>query len=120
MSRPSPKIVVAIAVDPLRSHRAVEAFRIALGLGSHNEGADLCILLSGCAPFLLSDDTSDIIHGDILEKHLPVFIEWNTVFFITTDADVPSNYVQGCLTQLILPQDAATTLEAADRVLIFS
>jgi len=120
MARPSPKIVVVIAADPMNSHRAVEALRIALGLGSHNEGMDLSIILSGRAPFLLSDDTSDIIDGDILEKHFPVFVEWGTVFSLMTDAEFPSSYVHGCLTQPILPQDTATTLEAADRVLIFS
>lgn len=104
----------------MKSHRSVEALRIALGLGSHNEGEDVSIILGGRAPFLLSDDTSDIIDGEILEKHLPVFIEWKTVFFIVTDADIPPVYVQGCITNPITPQDAATALETADRVLIFT
>lgn len=104
----------------MKSHRAVEALRIALGMGSHNEGKDVGIILSGRAPFLLSDDTSDIVDGEILEKHLPVFIEWGTVFSIATDADVPPRYAQGCITKPITPRDVATALETADRVLIFS
>ena len=114
------KIVVLITVDPMKSHRAVEALRIALGLGSHNEGKDIHIILSGHAPFLLSEDTSDIVDGDILEKHLPVFIEWGTLFFIATDAAVPPRYIQDCVTKPITPSNIAAVLEAADRTLVFS
>ena len=120
MEIPSPKIVVLIDVDPMKSHRAVEAFRIALGLGSHNEGKDVSLILSGRAPFLLTEDTSDIVDGDILEKHLPVFIEWGTVFSISTDAEAPARYVPGCTTKPVTPAEIATALEAADRVLVFS
>lgn len=119
MKIPSPKIVVLIAVDPMKDHRAVEALRIALGLGSHNEGADVSIILSGRAPFLLTEDTSDIVDGEILEKHLPVFIEWGTSFFIAGDADVPLLYIQGCKTAPISLSDIAATLEFTDRVLVF-
>jgi len=117
---PSPKIVVLIDVDPMKSHRAVEAFRIALGLGSHNEGKDVSLILSGRAPFLLTEDTSDIVDGDILEKHIPAFIEWGTVFSIATDAESPARYVPNCTTKPITPAEIATTLETADRVLVFS
>jgi len=104
----------------MKSHRAVEAFRIALGLGSHNEGKDVTLILSGRAPFLLTDDTGDIVDGDILEKHLPVFIEWGTVFGISTDAETPARYVPGCTTKPVTPAEIAAALEAADRVLVFS
>lgn len=120
MKFPSPKIVVLIAVDPMKSHRAVEALRIALGLGSHNEGKDLNLILSGRAPFLLAEDTSDIIDGEILEKHLPVFIEWGTPFAIATDAGAPPRYIQGCVTKPINPREITGALATADRVLIFS
>ncbi len=120
MEIPSPKIVVLIAVDPMKSHRAVEALRIALGLGSHNEGKDISLILSGRAPFLLAEDINDIVDGEILEKHLPVFIEWGTPFAIATDAEAPPCYIQGCITKPIDPSEIANTLAAADRVLIFS
>ena len=119
MKIPSPTIVVLIGVDPMKSHRAVEAFRIALGLGSHNEGKDICIILSGRAPFLLAEDTTDIVDGEILEKHLPVFIEWGTPFAISSDAEMPPRYMQGCVTKPITPREIANTLETADRVLVF-
>ncbi|MBI3810017.1 MAG: hypothetical protein HY284_06130 [Nitrospirae bacterium] len=120
MKIPSPKIVIWIAVDPMKSHRAVEALRIALGLGSHNEGVDVRLILSGRAPFLLAKDTSDIMDGEILEKHLPVFIEWKTPFAIDTTAEVPVCYLQDCVIEPINPGDIAVALKTADRVLIFS
>lgn len=119
MERPSPKIVVLIGVDPMKSHRAVEALRIALGLGSHNEGRDISLILSGRSPFLLADDTSDIVDGEILEKHLPVFIEWGTPFAIATDAETPPRYTQDCITKPITQAEIALALETADRALIF-
>ena len=120
MKIPSPKIVVVIAVDPFKSHRAVEALRIALGLGSHNEGRDVSLILSGRAPFLLGEDTSDIVDGEILEKHLPVFIEWGTLFHVAIDAESPGRYIQDCKTQSLSFSDITTALEVADRVLVFS
>lgn len=104
----------------MKSSRAVEALRIALGLGSHNEGRDLSIVLSGRAPYLLADDTSDIADAEILEKHLPVFLEWGTPFAIAPNSHVPSRYSPGIATTPIAQADLAAALEAADRVLIFS
>lgn len=120
MELPSQKIVFLIAADPMKSHRAVEALRIALGLGSNNEGKDLGIILCGRALFLLAEDTTDIVDGEILEKHLPVFIEWGISFFVAADAEAPSPYIQGCMTKPITSSEIATVLEAADRVLVFS
>lgn len=104
----------------MKSPRAVEALRIALGLGSHNEGRDISIVLSGRAPFLLAEDMSDVADVEILEKHLPVFLEWGTSFAIAPDAEVPSRYTPGITTKPITQSDLAAALAAADRVLIFS
>ena len=104
----------------MKSHRAVEALRIALGLGSHNEGKDLSLILTGRAPYLLAEDTGDVIDAEILEMHLPVFLEWRTPFAIATDADSPPRYIQDCITKPINPHEITDILEAADRVLIFS
>jgi hypothetical protein len=104
----------------MKSPRAVEALRIALGLGSHNEGQDISIVLGRRAPFLLSEDASDIADAEILEKHLPVFLEWGTVFTIAPDAEVPLRYAQGVKTKPLAQAELAAALETADRVLIFS
>jgi len=109
-----------VRVDPAKSPRAVEALRIALGLGSHNEGRDVRIVLGGRAPSLLAEDTSDIIDAEILEKHLPVFLEWGAPFAIAPDAEVPPQYAQGVETKPLTQAELAAALEAADRVLIFS
>ena len=120
MVRPSPRTLVVIQTDPTKSHRAVEALRIALGLGSHNEGHDISIVLCGRAPHLLGDNSDDIIvDGDTLEKHLPVFIEWGTPFFIATDADVPHHFLADIVTKPITPAEIAAALDSADRALVF-
>ena len=104
----------------MKSPRAVESLRIALGLGSHNEGRDVSIVLGGRAPFLLAEDTSDITDSEILEKHLPVFLEWGTPFAIAPDAEVPPLYAPGIQAKPITQAELAAALEAADHVLIFS
>jgi hypothetical protein len=63
---------------------------------------------------------SDIVDAEILEKHLPVFLEWGTLFAIAPDAEVPPRYAQGVQTKPITQADLAAALEAADHVLIFS
>ncbi len=120
MDRPSPKALVVIQIDPTKSHRAVEALRIALGLGSHNEGRDISIVLCGRAPYLLSEDAEDIVDGEILEKHIPVFVEWGTPFFIATDAEMPHRYFADVVTKPITTAEISTALQSADRVLVFS
>ena len=120
MAQPaSPNILVLIQADPLKSHRAVEALRIALGLGSHNEGHDLRIILSGRAPYLLAEDTTNVIDAEILEHHLPVFIEWGTPFQIAPNAEVPPKWLSDCTVRPATTADVAKALHAADRVLVF-
>ena len=116
---PSVKVLVVIQADPLKSPRAVEALRIALGLGSHNEGNDLTIILGGTAPYLLANDTSNVMDSEILEKHLPVFIEWGTTFRIAPDAEVPAQWLSDCTIKTTTIQEIADAVHAADRVLVF-
>ena len=114
----SPKIVMLIRADPTKDHRAVEALRIALGLGSHNEGQDLTLVLCDRAPLLLGEDNSEIVDAEILEKHLPVFIEWGTPFGIAADAITPTRYLPDCVTKPMTLSDIAASLNVAERVLI--
>jgi hypothetical protein len=108
-----------IQADPMKSPRAVEALRIALGLGSHNEGDDVTIILSGRAPYLLAEDTSNVVDAEILEKHVPVFIEWGTSFRIAPDAEVPPKWLPGCTVMPATTQEIVSALRSADRVLVF-
>jgi len=103
----------------MKSHRAVEALRIAVGLGSHNEGHDLTIILSGRAPFLLAEDTSDIVDAEILEKYLPTLAEWQTPFAITPDAEAPVRYLPGFIIKPTTEAETALSMQSADRVLVF-
>jgi hypothetical protein len=75
-------IAVVIQEDPRKTHRPVEALRIALGLaaGSHTP----TVVLLGEAARLLSDETDNIVDVDILEKYLPS-IEQLEIPFILQD-----------------------------------
>ncbi len=76
-------IAVVIQEDPRKSHRPVEALRIALGLvsGSHMT----TVVLLGEAIRLLGDETDDIFDVEILEKYLPA-IEQLKIPFVLQDA----------------------------------
>jgi hypothetical protein len=116
---PSVKVLVFIQTDPLKSPRAVEALRIALGLGSHNEGKDVTIILGGRAPYLLANDTANVVDSEILEKHLPVFLEWGTAFRIAPDAEVPTQWLPDCTIKTTTISEIADAFRSADRVLVF-
>jgi len=64
-----PSIIVVIHEDPRKTHRAVEALRIALGLGTGDN--PLTVVLLDQAPLLLVEDQDDLVDGEILEKYLP-------------------------------------------------
>lgn len=77
-------IVVVIRDDPRKTHRPVEALRIALGLGSGEN--PLSVVLLNEAPFLLASQDEEIIDGEILEKYLPSLKEMGTLFFVEPSA----------------------------------
>jgi predicted peroxiredoxin len=76
-------ISVVVRDDPRKSHRPVEALRIALGLAAGDH--DVTIVLLGDAPLLLTDDVDEIVDVDILEKYLPSFQQLAIPFVITAD-----------------------------------
>lgn len=78
-------IAVVIQEDPRKTHRPVEALRIALGLvaGSHHT----TVVLLGESFRLLLDDTDDIIDVDILEKYLPSIIQLQVPFILQSRQD---------------------------------
>ncbi len=116
---PTPSVLVIIQADPLKSARAVEALRIALGLGSHNEGKDLQIILSGRAPHLLAEDGSDVVDSEILEKHLPVFVEWGTTFLTAPGAETPDQWLLDCEVTAATAEQIARAVRSAKKVLVF-
>jgi hypothetical protein len=76
----SKRIAVVISEDPFVTARPVEALRIALGLcaGDH----ETTVILLGRAPFLLMENTDEIVDVDILEKYLPSFKHLSIPFIV--------------------------------------
>jgi len=78
-------IAVVIQEDPRKTHRPVEALRIALGLvaGSHHT----TVILLGDSFRLLTDETDDIVDVDILEKYLPSIVQLQIPFLLPVRQD---------------------------------
>ena len=110
-------IVVVIQEDPRKSGRAVEALRIALGLGSGEN--PMTVILLNQAPFLLSEDTDDIVDGDILEKHLPVFKELNIPFLLELNSRARFSLDTDFEMREVTASEITTTIATADHVLVF-
>ncbi len=73
-------IIVLVKEDPFQSPRAVEAIRMALGLGSGINRVD--IILMGQAPYLLTEERDKIADYDTLEKYISNFEDAEQPFFI--------------------------------------
>ena len=76
----SKHIAVVISEDPFVTARPVEALRIALGLCSGDH--ETTVILLGRAPFLLMENTDEIVDVDILEKYLPSFKHLSIPFIV--------------------------------------
>ncbi len=114
----SKRVAVVIADDPTKTHRPVEALRIALGLcaGDH----ETTIVLLGRAPLLLTDDIEDVVDVDILEKYRPSLAQLGVPFVLESG---------GATTDALLEEFSATEksteeirnlLQSCDRTLVFS
>lgn len=113
----SPSIVVLIREDPERTHRAVEALRIALGLGTGDN--PLTVVLVGRAPLLLGEDPLDLVDGDILDKHLPVLKEWKTSFVVPNGSGSAFSIDPEFNVREASESEMASLIAHADRVLVF-
>lgn len=112
-----PSIIVVIRTDPRESGRAVEALRIALGLGTGEN--PLTVILLGHAPLLLSEDTEDVVDAEILEKHLPVFKELKIPFMLPQHTRTRFSLDSGFDIREVPEEAISATIAAADRVLAF-
>lgn len=99
----SKRIAVVISEDPFVTARPVEALRIALGLctGDHKT----TVVLLGRAPFLLMENTEEIVDVDILEKYLPSFKHLSIPFIVE-----PETAMDVC------PDDFSVTIRTADEI----
>ena len=81
----SKTVAVVIQEDPRKTHRPVEALRIALGLvaGSHRT----TVILLGESVRLLYEDVDDIVDIEILEKYLPSIEQLEIPFILQSETD---------------------------------
>ncbi len=113
----SPSVVVVIREDPLKTPRAVEALRIALGLSTG--GNPLTVVLLGRAPHLLEEDAEDIVDGDVLEKYLPSFQQLDIPFVVPTGAGSSFSFDPGFKVTEASPSEITALVAASDRSLVF-
>ncbi|MGQ0694874.1 MAG: hypothetical protein ACT4OL_04780 [Nitrospiraceae bacterium] len=109
-------VAVVIQEDPRKTHRPVEALRIALGLvsGSHKT----TVILLGEAVRLLSEERDDIVDVDILETYLPS-IEDLEVPFILPSTTRRSTVREGFRTRFETDETISSFLQSIDRTLVF-
>jgi len=101
-------IAVVIQEDPRKTHRPVEALRIALGLASGSHMTTVVLL--GEAIRLLGEETDDILDVEILEKYLPAIEQLKIPFFIQ---DIPNQMpVRG---EFALRRETDETISASVR-----
>jgi hypothetical protein len=112
----SKSIAVVIQEDPRKTHRPVEALRIALGLvaGSHAT----TVVLLGEAHRLLSDDLDDIVDVDILEKYLPSVEQLEIPFLLQSETD-RSLIRKEFSVQYETDEAIRSLIQSMDRTLIF-
>ena len=113
----APSIVVVIREDPTKTHRAVEALRIALGLSTGSN--PLTVVLLGQAALLLSEDRDALVEVDILEKHLPVLQELEIPFVAEEGVRDRVGIEDGWSLEERAPDRIADLIAQADRVLVF-
>ena len=109
-------VAVVIQEDPRKTHRPVEALRIALGLsaGSHVT----TVVLLGEATRLLGDETDDILDIEILEKYLPSIEQLEIPFILPKTFDMTTlsaEFYARCESE----DSVAAVIQAMDCTLVF-
>jgi len=109
-------VVVVIQEDPRKTHRPVEALRIALGLvaGSHRT----TVVLLGESVRLLHDDVDDIVDVDILEKYLPSIEQLEIPFILQAKTDRAA-IREKFHVEYRSDEDIRQLIESAERSLVF-
>ncbi len=113
----SASIIVVIHEDPHKTHRAVEALRIALGLGAGDN--PLTIVLLDQAPFLLGEGQDDLVDGEILEKYLPSLKQLQIPFVVPSGARSKFNLDREFKIREATPLEIESLVSTSDRALVF-
>lgn len=110
-------ILVLIQSNPLETHRPTEGLRIALGLSTGT--ASVAVVLLGQARMLISDETSDVVDAEILERHLPVIQELQLPIVVPQGSAVTFRLDSEFAVQEVSQSGITSLLCQADRVLVF-
>lgn len=112
-----PSIVVVIREDPERSHRAVEALRIALGLSTGSN--PLTVVLLERSPMLLTEDAADAVDADLLEKHLPVVQELEIPIWVPEGTHSRFKLDPAFSAKEVSQHEISRLINRSDRILVF-
>jgi sulfur relay (sulfurtransferase) DsrF/TusC family protein len=112
-----PSVVVVIREDPRKTHRAVEALRIALGLSTGEN--PMTVVLLGQAPVLISEDTEDVVDGEILEKYLPSFKHLEIPFVVFSETGALFKLDSEFKVNKLSEEAIQSLIAGADRTLVF-
>ena len=112
-----PSVVVVIREDPQRSHRAVEALRIALGLSTGEN--PLSVILLGQSPLMISKEPEDIVDGEIMEKYLPSFKHLKIPFSVPIGTGVRFDLDPEFDVKELSEEAIRSAIACSDRVLVF-
>ncbi len=109
-------VAVVIQEDPRKTHRPVEALRIALGLlsGSHKT----TVILLGEAVRLLWEERDDIVDVDILETYLPSITDLDVPFILPSTTQ-RSTIREEFRTRYESDETISSFLQSMDRTLVF-
>lgn len=113
----APSILVLIQSNPLETHRSTEGLRIALGLSTG--ASSLTIILLGQARILLTNETSDVVDVEILEKHIPVIQELELVMVVPEGTSEGFSLDSEFTIQEVPQSGIMSLICQADRVLVF-
>jgi len=112
-----PSVIVVIREDPQKTHRAVEALRIALGLSTGEN--PLSVVLLDRAPLLISEAPEEIVDGEILEKYLPSFKHLKIPFLVPSGSGARFEIDPEFEVKELSEEAIRTAIASSDRVLVF-
>jgi sulfur relay (sulfurtransferase) DsrF/TusC family protein len=110
-------VTVVIREDPHKTHRAVEALRIALGLSTGDN--PLTVVLLDQSPLLLGHELDDVVDMDILEKYLPSLKQLKIPFVVPTGARTRFALDRDFEIREASSSEIAELIASSDRVLSF-
>jgi hypothetical protein len=110
-------LVILIREDPIKTHRASEAIRIALGLSTGPNPVTIVLLEN--ARQLISEDAYDLPDGEILEKYLPVIKNLELPIVVPIGSVKDFSLDQEFNIQEYSSSQIALLVSHADRVLTF-